>query len=423
MKAEILSIGTELLLGEITDTNSRDLSYELSQIGMDVYHKETVGDNKQRIIRSLAAAFERSDIVITTGGLGPTQDDLTKEAAAEFLGREMDEDAATVKKLEEYFHPRGIKVNEGNRRQAYFPRGSRILENENGTAPAMMVHFDGEDKAKLSPPFAKDRYLFVLPGPPREMGPIFEKSVLPYLKGLTGKVFVSKTFCFSGIGEGQMEEKILDLIKKQTNPTIAPYAKAKGLTLRVTASGKDEEEAKKTLFPVSEEIKNRLSEYIFAEEEIGIEELIAKRLTEKGLSLAVAESCTGGLLCGRIVDVPGISKVFKEGFITYSNEAKKRALGVSAKTLQDFGAVSEETAKEMAKGAAERAGADVGLSVTGIAGPGGGTEEKPVGQVYIGVFGKGEAEAKKVFIKGPREYVRRRSVLEALHFLREYLEK
>lgn len=421
MKAEVLSIGTELLLGEVTDTNSREISEQLEKVGINVYHKSTVGDNKQRIIGELNTAFERSDIVITTGGLGPTRDDLTKEAAAEFLGREMFLDEETVSNLKAYFEPRGLTVNEGNKRQAYFPVGSTILPNANGTAPGLILRFDGKERSKISQPFEQERHLIILPGPPREMRPMLQEQVMPYLERLTGKIFVSKTFSLAGIGEGHMEEKIIDLIRLQTNPSIAPYAKEKGLTLRIMAQAETEEEAQRLLHPVEEEIRRRLSGYIYAEREVGLEEVVADYLKEHRLTLATAESCSGGLLAARMIDVPGISSVFKQGFITYSNEAKRDTLRVCEETLNTFGAVSEQTACEMAQGAAKRAGSDIGVSITGIAGPGGGTEEKPVGLVYLGVHAFGQTKAKKVFIKGPREYIRRRSVSEALYFLKTQL--
>lgn len=423
MKAEILSIGTELLLGEVTDTNSRDISAELEGIGIEVYHKSTVGDNRLRIIGELEMAFGRSDIVITTGGLGPTRDDLTKEAAADFLGREMFLDEATLENLKAYFQPRGLSVNEGNQRQAYFPKGSRILPNPNGTAPGLILRFDFSDKAKEREPFTQERHLIILPGPPREMKPMLRDHVLPYLKDRTGKMFLSKTFSLAGIGEGHMEEKILDLIRVQSNPSIAPYAKEKGLTLRIMAQGESEEEIRKIMHPVEEEIRRRLSEYIYADHEAGLEEVIAEHLMKYGLTLSTAESCSGGLLAARIIDVPGISAAFREGFITYSNEAKQNTLGVLPQTLSEHGAVSEQTACEMAKGAALRAKADIGLSVTGIAGPDGGTPEKPVGLVYVGVHAFGRTEAKKILLRGPREYIRRRSVSEALYFLKTRLDK
>lgn len=419
MKAEILSIGTELLLGEITDTNSRDISRELFHIGMEVYHKSTIGDNKFRIVKELETAFQRADLVITTGGLGPTQDDLTKEAAARFLDRKMILDPQTLENLEAYFLPRGLTINEGNRRQAYFPEGSRILPNSRGTAPGLILDFILQGSENDC---SQKKYLIILPGPPKEMEPMLCEQVIPYLKELTGRVFCSITFSLAGIGEGHMEEKILDLIRNQSNPTLAPYAKEKALTLRVTAAGTTLAEAKDLLEPMAAEVRNRLSEYIFAEEEMGLEEWVGKTLIEKGLTLATAESCTGGLLSGRLIEVPGISAVFKEGFITYANEAKVRTLGVSEEILESYGAVSEQAAKAMAIGAAKIAGTDLGLSVTGIAGPEGGTEEKPVGTVYLALHTPTTTQIKKIFIKGSREMIRRRSVSEALNLLREKLK-
>lgn len=409
MKAEIIAVGTELLMGEILNSNSRDIARELYNLGIDVYHQSVVGDNLNRVSKELETAFERADLVITTGGLGPTRDDLTKEAAAHFLKREMILDEASIKHLEDFFGSRGLPLNEGNKRQAYFPEGAKIIPNENGTAPACIIEFD-------------EKVLVILPGPPREVIPLMEKYIIPYLEKRTGKVFISDIINISGIGEGHMEEKIMDIIEAQENPTVAPYAKEHGLTLRVTASASTEQEARLLLEPVVKKVCDRLGMDVYAIGDTTLEAVVASLLIEQNLSISVAESCSGGLLAGRLINYPGISKVFKEGFITYSNESKINTLGVDSKILSKYGAVSEEVAKQMAKGAADRAKSDVALSITGIAGPDGGTDEKPVGLVYIGLYLLGEVKVMKMDSWGSRDNVRRRSVSQALDMLRRELQ-
>ena len=409
MKAEIIAVGTELLMGEILNSNSRDIARELYNLGIDVYHQSVVGDNLNRVSKELETAFERADLVITTGGLGPTRDDLTKEAAAHFLKRDMILDEESIKHLEDFFGSRGLPLNEGNKRQAYFPEGAKIIPNENGTAPACIIEFD-------------EKVLVILPGPPREVIPLMEKYIIPYLEKRTGKVFISDIINISGIGEGHMEEKIMDIIEAQENPTVAPYAKEHGLTLRVTASASTEQEARLLLEPVVKKVCDRLGMDVYAIGDTTLEAVVASLLIEQNLSISVAESCSGGLLAGRLINYPGISKVFKEGFITYSNESKINTLGVDSKILSKYGAVSEEVAKQMAKGAADRAKSDIALSITGIAGPDGGTDEKPVGLVYIGLYLLGEVKVMKMDSWGSRDNVRRRAVSQALDMLRRELQ-
>ena len=410
MNAHIISVGTELLMGEILNTNTKYIAEELNIIGIGVYRQSVVGDNLSRIVTELTRAFEEADIVITTGGLGPTKDDLTKEAAAAFLKREMILDEATLDGLVKFFSKRGIAVNEGNKKQAYFPVGSVIIKNNNGTAPGCLIEFDLKT-------------LIILPGPPREVIPMMEEYVLPYLEKRSDKMFATKVVNIAGIGEGNMEEMILDLVENQSNPTIAPYAKEKGLTLRVTASAPSKEEAEILIEPVLEQIKERLGENIVAIGDTDLESVVSKMLIDKKLSISVAESCTAGLLAGRLVNYPGISAVFNQGYITYSDEAKIRMLGVRKETLEEYGAVSEQTAAEMARGAAQGSGSDIAVSITGIAGPDGGSIEKPVGLVYIGLFIKGETKVKKLDLWGSRQNIRNRSVGEALDFLRRELMK
>ena len=412
MKAEILAIGTELLLGDIVNTNAQYLSKELASIGVEVYHQAVVGDNEQRILDEFKRAFENCDIIITSGGLGPTEDDLTKELAAKFFDKELVLHEKSLKALDEYFKRLNKKPSENNKKQVYFPSDAVVFDNPNGTAPGAAItgKFNNEDKV-----------IIVLPGPPKEMEPMFENFVKPYLLEKTDSILKSKVLRLSGIGESSMEQAIKDLIQNQTNPTIAPYAKQTDVILRITAKGKDEKECDDLIKPLEAEIRKRFGEDVYAEGETNMESVVSQMLIEKKLTVSTAESCTGGLLAGTLINYPGISEVFLEGAVTYSNEAKMKRLGVKKETLEKFGAVSSQTAEEMASGIAREAGTNIGISTTGIAGPDGGTDEKPVGLVYIGLCINGEVKSKALNLFGNREAVRRRAVLSALDWLRREL--
>lgn len=409
MKAEIIAVGTELLLGDIVNSNAQFLAKELATMGISVYHHTVVGDNEERILKAFDDAFERCDIIITTGGLGPTKDDLTKEMAAKYFNKDLVVHEESLKVIEEYFKKSGKDLKGGNRKQAYFPNDAIVLPNSCGTAPGAIIKGDN------------DKTIIVLPGPPREMKAMFNASVEPYLSKLTDCVLVSKVLRIFGIGEGHMAEMVGDIIESQTNPTVAPYAKNIDVTLRITARGKDEKEAEKLIEPVEKEIRERLGENIYGEGETSLEEVIAKILIQKNLTIATAESCTGGLLAGTLVNYPGISEVFLQGAITYSNEAKMRILSVKKETIDNFGAVSEETAREMAEGIAKIAGTNIGLSTTGIAGPGGGTNDKPVGLVYVGLYINGETKVREYNFQGDRQKIRQRTLMNALDWLRREL--
>lgn len=411
MRAEILCVGTELLLGDIVNTNAQYLSRRLADLGISVYHQSVVGDNIERLKKEFEEAFTRADLVITTGGLGPTPDDLTKETGADYFNKKMVLDQDSLDKLNSYFIKKGKEELKGNNiKQAYFPEGSIILPNNHGTAPGCVI----EENNKV---------LIVLPGPPREMKPMFENSVVPFLKKYSKGILKSKVLRICGIGEGIMAEKISDIINDSINPTVAPYAKEWEVTLRITSKANTEEEASKLIEPVESEIRRRLGENIYGEDETSLEEVIAKILISKNLTISTAESCTGGLIASRLVDYPGISSVFLEGAVTYSNGAKINRLKVKEETLENFGAVSEETAREMAEGIAKTSGTNIGLSTTGIAGPGGGTVEKPVGLVYVGLYINGNVQVKKLELSGTREMIRRRTTITALDWLRRELIK
>ncbi|WP_297637188.1 competence/damage-inducible protein A [uncultured Clostridium sp.] len=406
MKCELISVGTEILLGDIVNTNAQYLARELANMGIDIYYQSVVGDNKERMLKSFKEGFSRSDIIITTGGLGPTKDDMTKELACEYFDFKSELHEESLKEIKEYFRRMGRECVESNEKQAYFPKEAKIFKNNNGTAPGAILEKNG-------------KIIIVLPGPPKEMKPMFNESVRPYLEKLTGNTIVSEVIRIYGIGESKVENLVQDLIDQGENPTVAPYAKEGEATLRVTAKAKTKEECKILIEPIIKEIEKRLGNAIYNLGEEGLNLTVAKMLVNKKITIGTSESCTGGLLGGTLIDYPGISNVFLEGAITYSNESKVRTLGVKQETLDKFGAVSEETAKEMAEGIRKRCNSDIGVSTTGIAGPDGGTKDNPVGLVYIGVSIKDRTIVSKNIFNGDRNAVRRKACLKALDMVRK----
>ncbi len=386
MKAEIICIGTELLLGQIVDTNAAYLARELADLGIDLYHKSTVGDNLERIIATLGQAWERSDLLILSGGLGPTQDDLTREAVARLLREDLEFNPEAWEQVCAYFQKVQRPVPENNRRQAMFPRTGRVIPNRLGTAPAMLVEKDGH-------------ILMTLPGVPSELKGLWEDSFKPFLrKELTQEgspVLSSLLVRMVGIGESAMEEKILELIKSQTNPTLAPYASRGEVALRITAKSDNQQYNRELIEKALNLVKERLGSYIYGYDGDNLESVIGGMLRAKGWRLGLAESCTGGLIGHRITNVPGSSDYYLGGVNCYSNRLKTGFLKVREETLAEHGAVSPETAKEMAEGIRERIGAEIGLATTGIAGPGGGTELKPVGLIYLAVALPGRIEVER----------------------------
>ncbi|MDU6480427.1 MAG: competence/damage-inducible protein A [Paeniclostridium sordellii] len=405
MKAEIITVGTEILLGDIVNTNSQFLAKELASLGLDVYYQSTVGDNESRLMDTLNESLDRSDIIITTGGLGPTNDDITKEVAAKCFNQELVFYNDIWKDIKQYFEKIGVEPTENNKKQAYFPKDCIILNNSNGTAPGAILK-------------KENKMIIVLPGPPKEMIPMFNNELKKHLENLTDYKLISRTLRFFGIGESELEDKLSDIINNQTNPTIAPYAKEGEVTLRITAKSYTKDDADNLIDEVENKIKTLVGKYLYGYGETTLEETVAKLLVEKNLTIAVSESCTGGMVSSTLIDYPGISQIFMEGCVTYSNEAKMSRLGVKKETLDNFGAVSTETAIEMAKGVAMNLKTNVGLSTTGIAGPGGGTTEKPVGLVYIGLYINGKTKVKKLNLAGSREKIRVKATKEALNFLR-----
>lgn len=405
MKAEIITVGTEILLGDILNTNCRYLSRELAAMGIEMYYQITVGDNEERLLKTLDESLNRSDIVICTGGLGPTEDDITKEVCAKYFGYELELHKPSLDAMIERFKHMNRVPTKNNEKQAYFPKEAYILKNDNGTAPGCIMEKEG-------------KMIVVLPGPPREMEPMFENYVKPYLSKLTDDVIESEVLRIIGVGESKVENDILDIIDSQTNPTIATYAKGYECTLRITAKAKSVEEAKEIIKPMSDEMKRRFGQSLYATGETSIEEVVSKMLVENNLKIAVAESCTGGMVSASLINYPGISSVFMEGCVTYSNEAKMKSLGVKKETLDVYGAVSDKCAKEMASGVAARYNTNIGIATTGIAGPDGGTDEKPVGLVYFGIYINGKVISKKYVFNGDRQGVRERATRTILNDLR-----
>lgn len=373
--AEILCIGTELLMGDIINTNAAYLAKELAGLGINLYHQSVVGDNPERLRQSLQLALKRADIVITTGGLGPTYDDLSKETIAACFGRTLGMDEDSLARIQAHFLRLGREMTDNNKKQAMMPQGCVIFQNENGTAPGCAIEGSGELEGKTA---------IMLPGPPREMKPMFEQQVKPYLLKDSDTRLVSHTMHFFGIGESMLEDRLRSLMEKSLNPTVAPYAKTGEVQLRVTARVKNGEDPNALLEPVMEQIRQMVGEFLYGVDVGDLQTAAVRLLTEKGLKVAVAESCTGGYLAKRITDVSGSSKAFECGICSYSNRIKHQLLGVSERTLEEYGAISEQTATEMASGVRKLSGADIGISVTGNAGPTA-DEGKEVGLVYIGV--------------------------------------
>ena len=405
MVAEIRSIGTELLMGQIATTDAQFISRRLGELGISIYRQCTVGDNPARVLESLKESLSRSDIVITTGGLGPTEDDLTKEMVAEYFGLEMELHQPSYDALMEMMSRFGRKITPNNIKQAYFPKGAIIMPNLRGTAPGCIVEKDGKTVA-------------VLPGPPRELTDMFDRQLAPYLEKRSGLTIKSRFLKIFGLGESNVETMLIDLFHSD-DPTLALYCGPGEVAARITTRVKEGEDADAKIEPVYQEILRRVGDAYYGE---GMErtpaDAVFELLKARDEKVTFAESCTGGLLAGEFISVPGASECINESLVTYANEAKMKLLGVKAETLENCGAVSEECAMEMALGAAERSGADWAVSVTGIAGPDGGTPEKPVGTVWVGVAHGGKAMAKRFNFRGDRKWIRQLSVVNALNLLR-----
>ena len=405
---EILSVGTELLLGHITNTDTRDISEMLSRIGVNVRYQTVVGDNPERLAQCVAIAKERADVIITTGGLGPTCDDLTKQVLAESFGLKLTENAAEREGLYEYIRL-GKRYTPNNLSQALLPEGCTVFHNRWGTAPGCA--FEAEGKLVL-----------MLPGPPNECVPMFREYAVPYLKKLSEEQIVSHAIRIFGIGESAVDDLFAQEMNAMANPSMAPYAKECDCLLQVTAKAGSEAEAEEMMAPVIRHVKERLGDYVYGMDVESIEEAVLPLLKERGLTFAAAESCTGGEIAKRITDIPGASAVFAGGCVTYTNEVKARLLGIDRELIETNGAVSEPVARLMAERVRALTGADLGVGVTGLAGPDGdGTHE--VGTVFVSLAAEGRTWVRELHLGTfrTRSFIRRMAGNHAYDMLRRYL--
>lgn len=405
--AEILCVGTELLLGDIVNTNAAFLSRRLADLGISVYQQSVVGDNPDRLRSALGESAARCDLIITSGGLGPTYDDLTKETIASFFGKKLVRDESIVARIENYFAETGRVMTENNKKQADIPEGAIVFENDYGTAPCACIEDEEQGVTVI-----------MLPGPPRELEPIFEEKILPYLERRCGHVLVSRNVNLFGMGESAVESVLRPIMESSSNPTVAPYCSAGEVRLRVTARAENKDEALSMCDEMIEKImQTEVKEAVYGIDAESIEKALVEKLIKSEKTIATAESCTGGLIAKRITDVPGASSVYLGSCVTYANSAKEALVGVKHETLEKYGAVSEQTAIEMARGVRAALDADLGISTTGIAGPGGGTPEKPVGTVWVGISSeKGDrAVLLRLSPRRERPYLRTLAASNALY--------
>lgn len=425
-KAEVITVGTELLLGQIVDTNFAYIASKLSEIGINLYFKSSVGDNEKRLQDVLRIALSRSNVIIITGGLGPTVDDITKSAVTKVLNKKLILDEKVLEKIKSFFEKRKVKMPQNNVSQALIPVGAIVIDNENGTAPGLIIK-TSDDVSSLQKRYGsidtEDKYVILLPGVPRELKPMMENSVLPFLKKTfsTEGVIKSRVLKVFGLGESMIDEKIGDLFRTLTNPTIALLASHTEVKIRLTAKAKDIATANEMISKVEDEIRIRLKDNIFGADDETMEKVVAVLLSMKNLTISVAESCTGGLISNKLTDISGSSSYFKRGIIAYSNDAKVELLKVPEEAIKTFGAVSREVAEEMASGVRRLSKTDLGLSVTGIAGPTGGTLQKPVGLVYVAISSVERTLCKEFRFSGDRLKIKEQTAQSALDFLRRYL--
>ena len=410
MIVELVSTGSELLLGQIVNTNAAYMAKGLNAVGFDVVYQTTVGDNRGRMREVIRHALTRADIVITSGGLGPTQGDITKEVCADVFGRRLELDAGCAERLKAWFTRQQRAMAENNLRQAMIPEGAYILDNFVGTAPGIVLEQDGH-------------MIVNLPGPPTEMKDMFERSLKPFLKERYGfsSVILSKVLDTQGIGESSLEMRIRDLILAQKNPTLALLVRPSGVILRITAKAASREEAEALIAAMEKELRARLGNYIYAVDDAPMEEIVGRALKDQQLTIACAESCTGGLLTSRLTDVAGSSAYVMGSVVSYTNEVKADVISVDRQVLAAKGAVSEEVARQMAEGVRARIHTDIGVGITGIAGPDGGTAKKPTGLVYIAVSGSRGTECTRNVFIGKRKEVKFRATQKALDMVRQYL--
>ncbi|HVM11258.1 MAG TPA: competence/damage-inducible protein A [Actinomycetota bacterium] len=407
MRAEVIGIGTEILLGEIANTNARWISERLAEVGVDVLHHQTVGDNLERIADAFRLALSRADVVIATGGLGPTGDDITREGLAAALGVELRRERAIEDHLRAWFAGKRRTMPESNLRQADLPEGARWIRPELGTAPGLILERQG-------------RRVYVVPGVPAEMREMMEREILPELRRLSGATIRSKVVKASGLAEAVVGERLAELFESSTNPTVAFLSSGGEVRVRLTAKAETEEEAERLIHPVAEKVRGLLGDAVFGEDEERLEEVVGRLLAERELHLACAESLTGGLLAARLVSVPDASKHFSGAAVVYAPDAKRDVLGVSQATIDGPGTVSEECAIELARGARKVFKADVGLSLTGVAGPEP-LEGKEPGTVWVGLSTEATETARTFVSPGDRDMVRRAATQAALDLLRRHL--
>lgn len=411
MKAEVISIGTELLMGQVLNTNAQFLSRRLSALGIAQYHQTTVGDNPERLKAAYQTALERSDVVITSGGLGPTGDDITKAVLAQLLQKPLVLNPCAQQSIETYFKRLNRPMAKNNLAQAMFTEDTTILYNPNGSAPGAIVPCDC---------FGDNKVVIHLPGPPSELRPMFDQDVMPYLQARSGQCIVSRYIRIFGMGESDVDMKLRDLME-QANPSLSPYCSLGEVQLRATALCQSQAEGIHMLEPVIEEIKARLGDVIYAICEDDTTSLAAQTIAEikaKKLTISVCESVTGGLLASQIVAISGASSVFKGGLLTYSNDMKVALAGVQAKTIEQYGAVSEQCAMEMARGVRERTQSDIGIALTGCAGPNSDERSTPVGLVFVGIDSIRGTRSIMLHLSGNRERIRTLCALNALNILR-----
>lgn len=407
MKCEIIAVGTELLLGEIVNTDAQAISQGLAELGINVYFETVCGDNPERLRSVLEIAKSRADIIVTTGGLGPTADDLTKETIAAAFGKQLELHQPSMDRLLQHFKGRTMTPN--NEKQAWLPQGCFVLDNDWGTAPGCAFEAEG-------------CVVVMLPGPPSECVNMFRQRAMPYLAKLSGGTICSRYIRVFGMGESEMESKLTHQMQTWRNPTAAPYAKEGECLVRVTAMAETEEKARAMTEPALEELRAILGDVVYGVDVDSLEQVVVQEMTARGLTLAAAESCTGGLLGKRVTDIPGASACFLGGVVSYSNQAKQDLLGVKKETLEQFGAVSEQVACQMAEGVRRAMEADVGVSTTGVAGPGG-SEQKPAGLVYIGLSTKEGTRAVRILKPNQsRDRVRRLASSTALDLIRRYVQ-
>ena len=410
LSAEIIAVGTELLLGEITNTDAVTVARALSELGINAYYQTVVGDNPDRLYDVIMTAKKRADIIITTGGLGPTFDDLTKQVAARAFGKELVLNEEELSRIKAYFEKLGRNMTENNARQAYLPEGCEVFVNEWGTAPGCAI----EDEGKI---------LIMLPGPPRECKPMVKYRMVPYLKKLSDAHLVSHSIRIYGMGESSVEDKIAPFAEEMTNPTLAPYAKDGEVLLRVTGKATTEEEADAITKPVIERVCNLLGDVVYGVDIDSLHAAVAKLMLEKKLTLATAESCTGGLVASLITDISGASEFFRGGVCAYTNEMKMELLGIPKELLDTYGAVSSECAEELSRAACKKFGTDAGIGVTGYADPSSGDEKNPGGTVYVAVTLAGKTVSSKIYQPMSRALAKSRAAQEAFNLLRKEMEK